>query len=453
MKLFNKKLELRAIKTICGPNHKLGGMLLAQLDQKYFHYPVTKTAWTRVSSLVKASGTIPEWEELVTDPLLPEEHRKLLIKSDEKRVKTQASLKKLIGSLDKYRKVRILYENVEVTLNELKKSSVDIEQLLNKNADALAAARSKIELSSSMLHFGKGNNSVPVIKKLLSSEKPNLIPTGYNAFDSINGGFIPGSLITIASTTGGGKSLLSNDMLKNMSIFGYDTCIVPLEMTGEETTQRILSNLSGIDLTKIIKKELTKNEKKLITKKYIDFVKNNKKHKSKYTVWSPEEDMAGEEIMMMLKPYGYKAIALDYVNLLKGVSDEDSVKQLGKISRFFKIFARINNILVIQVAQLSEEGKIKYARALAEHSNNAWIWQVTEEQKSSGTAIIDVRQPKARNQDPRPFQLLVDYKTMTVRDVTEKELAKVRTKEGDRKRSALDEFTKDINVADEDDET
>lgn len=446
MKLLNVTLELKAIRTICSRSPRISGTMLASVDSSFFYYDATNEAFNRIQSLVRASGEIPTYEEICVDPVISENHRQILAKKKKKPAKDKSSVVRLSSKLDSYRKLRGLYFNAEYTLKQLKNDKIDPYKLLEKNTDNLSRIRTKLS-SNELTHVGTGNNSSSLVKDYLDDKKPNLIPTGFEAFDNKNGG-LPVGLTTIASTSGGGKSTLGNQLLINMSRLGYNCCIVPLEMTKSETMARILAERSGIDITKILRKKLTEREKKKIKRVYSKFVKELKKQGSRYSIFEPEEDMYIEEILTLLKPYGFDVIIIDYVNLLKGMDSEDEWRKLREASRFCKVYSKINNNRIILVAQLKDDGKIKYSGGITENSNNCWVWNYTDESRETG--ILSIRQLKARNQDPFPFELKGDFSTMRIRDVNARELEKMRSKEGDKKRQELDDFASDLTVDDED---
>lgn len=444
MKLLSTPLEMRAIKTICSSKSKIAGLALSRLDESHFHYGPTKEAFIRIHSIVRASGKIPNYQEICSDPALEEDSRKSLRANEQHKIKYDKDLSSLFRGLDKYRKLRGLYFTSEQILKALKSSKIEVEDVLDTTSHNISNIRSKIELQKDIFHLGRNNNTVPLIKKMLDGSPPEIVPTGFEAFDRKNGGFFPGSLVVIASTSGGGKSALGNQMLINMSLLGYDTVIVPLEMTEEETVARIAAERSGIDITKILRKQLTYNEKRIVKKQMKKFIMKLKKEDSRYSIFAPEEDMNGEDILMMLEPYGYHVEIIDYINLLKDVNGEESWKQLSNVARFCKTHARITKKVVILIAQLNDEGRVKYSRGVTEHANNCWVWSYTDENRESG--IIDIRQPKARNQVPFNFQLHHDFSKMQIRDLHPGEEDKLRSKQGDKRRVELDDLVQEIET-------
>jgi hypothetical protein len=71
--------------------------------------------------------------------------------------------------------------------------------------------------------------------------------------------------------------------------------------------------------------------------------------------------------------------------------------------------------VVIVLAQLKDDGKVKYSGAIRENSNN--LWAFIRDEKSKETGILTIIQQKARNQVDFPFELMERYDIMTVCDV------------------------------------
>jgi replicative DNA helicase len=327
-----------------------------------------------------------------------------------------------LNTLDKYYRLRKLYYISTDIHKRLEEDKVDVEDTIDATADKLASIRLKSDLTQQLYHIGRSNNTTNLVKSILDKSRKNFVPTGFKSFDSRNGGFFDGSLVVLGGSTGAGKSSVAIALLINMTrLAGENCCYVPLEMTEEESMTRILANVSGVPLTKINQKKLSKAETKKVIGGYKAFSGDLKKHDCRYTIFSPEEDLGIEEILLLLKPYGYRVIIIDYISLLKGVDGDDSWQQLGKVARFCKVWAKNNNCIVILLAQVSEEGKIRYARAVGEHASNAWTWVATDETRESG--LLQIRQFKARNQQMFSFDLRFDAELMRVYDVDDKELS------------------------------
>ena len=135
---------------------------------------------------------------------------------------------------------------------------------------------------------------------------------------------------------------------------------------------------------------------------------------------APQGDVKIKELLYTLKPYNYDVILIDYVGLLGGVDGERQWQELSAAVRFGKRFAQSNGCVVIFLAQLSEENKIRYSQGMKEHAGNMWTWVYDPE---TGPNIIEVDQQKARNQQAFSFPLYIDFDIMEVRDLDENELS------------------------------
>jgi replicative DNA helicase len=204
-------------------------------------------------------------------------------------------------------------------------------------------------------------------------------------------------------------------------MFAEDIAVVSLEMTASEMLSRVIANRSKLDVGKVIQHKLTSAEKSLAKKKYLRMVNTLKESGTRFTVYSPEEDVGIQEVLFLLKPYGYKVIVIDYISLLKDSDTDENWRALGKVARFAKRFASANNIIVVLLCQVGEEGRVRYSGAITEHASNAWLWTCDEKARESG--IITVEQPKARNQNPFSFHIRVDFSTMSIYDVDESEVS------------------------------
>ena len=239
----------------------------------------------------------------------------------------------------------------------------------------------------------------------MNQEDLSFIPTGIKAYDDRNGGFFYSSLVTLGATTGGGKSMVSLNMNMNMSMYAQeDTAFVPLEMSRAECTARMLSRLTKIPHLKILLKKLTESEILKIKRVYKKYRHLLEEQETRCDLFKPDQDLTIEEVLMSLKPFGYRVITIDYISLLKGVDGDDAWQKLGQAARYSKIYAENNNCVVILLCQVSQEGVVRYARSIAEHSSNSWIWTPSQDDTDEELELL-VKQVKGRNQDRFHFKI------------------------------------------------
>lgn len=416
MKLLAPQAEIKALRTICGDLEKISSLMMAQVSQGSFYYTPAVEAYKVIRRRFGETGSAPDWSEVVADPTINEASRKILKTSKETAAISKEKIVSVAATLDKYRKLRALVKISEGIANGVEDKALDLDALLEDVGQQLAQVRVASGGQAVMHNFGKYNNTTRLIKDMLSGVRKPCVPTGFRAFDERNGGILLGSLWTIGANTGGGKTALAVNVLRNMTEFAAeDVCIVPLEMTAEQTAHRLFGLRTGIEVNKIAQGRLAKGERRQIKKSYIEYVKRLKELNTRYSIWEPSEDLTIEETLLSLKPHNFKVILIDYISLLKGADGEDQWRQLGSIARYAKVFAKNNNCIVALLCQVGDEGRIRYAQSIAEHSNNCWVWTMPGDE--SETSIIEVKQLKARNQQRFGFQLMSHNPTMLITDV------------------------------------
>lgn len=429
-KLVSTKIELAALRGLCSPNKKISGKLLAGLDETYFYNDEAVDAYKKIRNIITNAGEPPRWHHLLEDPSVSEDTRAFLGHNKIK-IKKIGQAETAVKILNKYRQLRGLYFLGEDLIDKLQKKKVDESDLIDAVSDSVAKIRANKSLKDLALHFGKNNNSYELVKKIIFEEdKKNYIPTGFRDYDSKNGGIFYGTLFTIGGSTGGGKSALAAQLALFWSRIGERVVLVPLEMSKEEQTSRLLANVSEIDVRKIILKRLSEDEKKKVIKRYKKYVRRAAEKGGRYTVFKPEQDMTIEEILSITSVYGPKVVIVDYISLLKGVGGQDQWQKLSDVARYCKIFAANNNCIVVLLAQVSEEGKIRYSQGVKEHSDYAWVFVSTKESREN--EIINIEQVKGRNAELFPFSLRAQLNFMRIGDLSheEAEAAKNKAKSG-----------------------
>lgn len=416
MKLDNRLLELRAIKTITNTNkQKQAAKLFSNLDIDAFYWEESREAYTRIRTLLRKTGKMPSWSSLITDPKISEETRDNL-----RRYKKPVSkdIEGTVTRLNEYKKLRKIFELCKGGLESLRGDKVDVEELVQQIREQATALDSSKNRKDWFVNIGGDDDTaLKMAAKAINPEAQMYVPTGFQGFDRVNGGIPFGSLMLIAGETGGGKSIVAGQIARNAALAGYRTAVVPLEMTNVEMMQRELARGSDTDMTNIMNaKRMSSKKREAILKDFEENLhKKIKAKKSLLSYFNPEEDLTIEEVLYGLEPYDYDVIIIDYVGLLAGVNGDDQWNALRKVTRFCKIYAKNNNKIIILAAQLNAEGKLRYAQGMKEDSNLMWTWQMTPEVKETG--IIKIKQEKARNQSDHSFMLKFHWATMRVEDV------------------------------------
>lgn len=419
-KLFNTRSELIALRSICSPDPVVSGYLLSKLDSSYFYNDEAIEVFDLIKSEFLKSGRIPRFRLVSEDIRLSEGARELLAESDTP-VKDITQCEFLVGSLGKLRKTRLYYLLARDILSSLEKTKVDIDEV----ADSLSRKLSRIHAvgvgDADIIHFGKNSNAFDLIREQLYDDSTNsVIPTGFDTWDNVNGGMLRGSLVVIGGTSGGGKSILANQLAGNQALGGYSTTFTPLEMSTPEMLSRTMSSVSGIDSIDIVLHRLASGERDLVWKRTKRFNRRIEAAGGKMTIFKPRRDMAIEEIMSALHSTNSDVDYIDYVSLLKGVGGDDAWQKLGEVARFGKIYAETHKKVVVLLVQVSEDGKIRYSQAMKEHASLAWIFVASKESKQDG--YLNISTLKSRNQVNMDFTLKIEYKQTRVTDLDPKEM-------------------------------
>lgn len=215
------------------------------------------------------------------------------------------------------------------------------------------------------------------------------------------------------------NSLLANALSGRMAERGFKVVVVPLEMSKVEMTSRAIARVAKLDVTKILQRRLAAGEKELAETKYRRWSLKIKKAGGRLTVWKPKEDVTIEDTFAAVASLDADVVIVDYISLLAGTDGDDSWQQLGAIARLGKINAEATNRVNILLCQVNDDGKVRYARAISEHSSNSWVWTTKKEEREKPIGRIKIEQPKARNSRSFPFEVGFDWAHMDVVDVSE----------------------------------
>lgn len=430
MKLFSQVAELSVIKTIASAgdkNSKQGvisktavdaaSYLLASVDASHFHYAPALAAYERIMLMARKRAIVMRYSDLIEDLSINEEYRDILAEYRKKPVSGIANATALFDTLCKYRKARILYYAAKETLEQLKSTEIDVDKVLDDVANRITEARTQSSDTDLVLTVGKDANDegLGLVDEALSEEDDILIKTGYSEFDRKNGGLPAEGVMLIAATSSGGKSTLRMNLLSNIyKLNMIDVSTISFEQNAKKETRRHLSFLTGIPFWKFTRKALSAEEKKQCRIAWKKFHRYGEKHGCKYALMCPTRGLTMAQTLMLVRPYGFKVIAIDYISLLDGVEEGKEAMVLKAIVREAKIFSGHNKCLIILLAQLdSDTSNIRYSRGMLEDSDNVWIWNYTAAEDRDRHRL-PVKQKKARDGELFDFELEERFDVMQI---------------------------------------
>ena len=418
MNLYSLGLEKVALKTITDSD-QLGTILLGKLVDEHFAIRPNQLMFRRVAALTRRTGNIPYWDDMLEDMTLPEDARVMFRRDDIQPVKSRKQMTALVDKLDEYRRARAMAKLSRHIGETLKQSSVDLEELTETAAELISRGRMSQDLLRQSFTLGGAKFNEKFFLRTLSRTEDDYLPTGFKNFDGVNRGIPRGSCFVLAGSTGAGKSTIALNIALRQARMGLRVSLTSLEMQTEENALRVMAHVADRSMNNLIFGDrMDKQDKKSLiesVRKYHMQVRNNGGF---FRVIAPEEDVGIEEILLTQKAFGYDNYFIDYIGLLKGTDTEDMWRKLGAVGRFAKRFGAMNNCVVSLLAQLSDEGKVRYSRAIQEHAGNMWTFVYGTDSEDRDAHIINVKQPKARNQKAFDFMLYEEFDKMRVTDLT-----------------------------------
>lgn len=426
-KLSSPRVEARALRALCSQKAEVSGFLSSEIDESYFNHEESKEILTRIDEYRKRKGSPPVFRLLCEDPKLSEESREFLEMADVA-IKNKEHADQVLEDLSHYRKLRFLWNISKVVITKLQAGNkVDPSDLLSKVSDQLAKASLRKADKDSINKIGGESTVGDVIKKIIyERDEAIAIPTGFDSFDRNDGGFPVTGLTVLGGNTGGGKSLISWQIAMNQAALGYKVVFVPLEMSLMELLGRTVANKSGLNNANVQLRKLATGEQDLAYKRFRSWERKIEKAGGELIIFKPKEDMTIQEILGAVSFYRAHIIYVDYISLLKGTDGDDQWRALGSVARYSKIYAEGHNNAIVLLAQVDNEGMLRYSRAVGEHASTGWAFVATRDSKDKG--YLKVTPFKGRNQSMRPFILKMDYATQRASDPTPEDLESFQKK-------------------------
>lgn len=406
-KIFSPRSELEVLRGMFHRDAAVVGTILSSVDESYFYRDEAQEIYQYVRKSMSEEGSVPRYRLVLEEPTLSKDAKSYLRES-EQRLEDVVDAKRAVRVLGKYRKARGLHEIAHRIDNELQGNKVDVDTLLNEIREAFAVVGASKSNKSSMVRFGSGGNAKEFIRELFYGEdNDQYIPTGIEAFDSVNMGLPRGGLVVIGGASGAGKSHVATAIGVHQATIGYRVCVVPLEMNYREMSARAMANVTGADSMAIGGRKLAQAEKDRAWKRYAKWEKQVRKAGGSFVLWKPDQDLDIEELFASISAENFDVVIVDYISLLKGTDGDDQWRQLSKVARVAKINAELNNRVNILLAQVDQDGKIRYSQGIKEHASVAWSFAPNREEKELG--LLKIEQIKSRNQVAYPFTIRMDY--------------------------------------------
>lgn len=177
------------------------------------------------------------------------------------------------------------------------------------------------------------------------------VPSGFRSLDHIMGGFQKSDLLILAARPGVGKTSLMLTWALRAAENHKVTAFFNLEMSAEQLVQRLIAQLSGIDMQRLRRGDLSDEDWEAFTQAA--------EHLSELPLYI--DDTPAVTVMQLrtkcrrlASEHGIDMVILDYLQLMGSENrSENRVQEVSYISRSLKGLARELNVPLITGSQLS----------------------------------------------------------------------------------------------------
>jgi replicative DNA helicase len=349
-------LELEdAILGACMLERDAVGSVIDVLIPETFYKPAHVTIFGAILELYKGSYPIDiltVCQKLKSLGKLDEVGGAFYISTLTNRVATSINIVYHARIIMQYYLKRKLIEIGHQSITEAYDNEADVFDVYQKNVQKLESSLTavmKYEVSDiATIHNSVLRESMHVATTGAKSG----VTTGFRNLDNFTNGWQKSDLIIVAGRPGMGKSVCALAFALNPAIRdNVPTAIFSLEMSKEQVVGRAQSNLSGINSSSIIKKQLTVDEVNSIEQRCRELT----------TAPIYIDDTPAMSVMelkgkarKLVRDKGVRLIVIDYLQLMVAdVGKGNREQEISKISQGLKALAKELNVPIIALSQLS----------------------------------------------------------------------------------------------------
>ena len=181
----------------------------------------------------------------------------------------------------------------------------------------------------------------------------------YHRLDDISAGFKWGELIILAARPSMGKTAFAINLMTNASMYQWkSTVLFSLEMGTESITDRIISLVSGVGFSKIVKGNLNEDDFASIGWAISKLSDCNIYIDEK---WGNTVPMIKSKLRkLIIEKWHIDLVVIDYLQLISSAGQRyagNRVQEVSEISRSLKELAKELRVPIIALSQLSRENE------------------------------------------------------------------------------------------------
>lgn len=180
--------------------------------------------------------------------------------------------------------------------------------------------------------------------------------TWFSDLDRMMGHIGNGSLVVVGGRPGMGKSVLSMCMILNNITNGVSCGLINYEMSTEDTTLRMLSNIAHKPYSSLIR-QINPNDEEAVDGFYKSIIQAMDRIAGLpfYQEDNPRGDLADLQglITKLATVHKCRIIFIDYLQLVTAPGQQNRVLEIGAITRALKRMARRYNVVIVVLSQLN----------------------------------------------------------------------------------------------------
>lgn len=226
---------------------------------------------------------------------------------------------------------------------------------------------------------------------------PSLLPT----IDKFTSGWEKGRMITIGARTGIGKSIFACNSALAAIQANKSVQFFTFEMAASEIQDRITSAMSEIPLSALKHGNINENQRKELANA-INTLKESKlliEAEPNMTI----DTIRAKALKRAQSEQGLDMIIIDYLQLIKPISEKSRQEQVADMSREIKLLSKQLNVPVMILVQLlrekqDEENSIPQLKDIRESGAIA---------QDSDVVILLHREKSAKDEPPKPTSVII----------------------------------------------
>jgi replicative DNA helicase len=212
--------------------------------------------------------------------------------------------------------------------------------------------------------------SSALAKIIDACDHPGEVPgltTGLPELDAATGGLRPEHLIVICGATSEGKTALAFGIALRLAVeFKVPCGYVSLEMSGEELIERGVARLAKVNMHEIMTHGTEQADALRISEAIARIRTSPLVIRDVFDISVPEIRAIARQLKHQHK---IQLLVIDYVQLVRQTDPDRREAEISGAALSLKGCAKELQIPVIVLSQLSDEGKLAYARAIGHHAD------------------------------------------------------------------------------------